>query len=258
MKKLAQAYSEQKNIDVNLQGGGATRGIRDIASLKADFGGSCRFYLPDSEMERSTGFEPVAWDALAIISHPDNPVTNLSLSQVKKIYSGKITNWKDVGGSDNKINLYTRKGTISGVGYSIRSLIFSDVSLKFASTKEFKSSGPLEKAIESDINAIAITGISSARLRKVKILSLNNKQPDYATIKSGHYALYRPLYITYNPQSPQLDQIKDFIKFAHSRTGRRIMIANGVVPYLDALRLVMIQSRESLVSQQNSQTNLTY
>lgn len=174
------------------------------------------------------------------------------------IYNGELTNWNQVGGPDLPIRLYTRKGKISGVGYSIRSLIFADVNKDFKFTKEFKSSGPLEKGVEADAGAIAITGVSSARLRDVKILSLNDKQPDYDAIKSGNYVLYRPLYITYDPKSPKIDQLRDFIKFAHSRVGRRIMRDNGVVPYLDALRLVMIQSRESLQSQKKSDENLTY
>ncbi|VAW66544.1 Phosphate ABC transporter, periplasmic phosphate-binding protein PstS (TC 3.A.1.7.1) [hydrothermal vent metagenome] len=257
MTQLAKAYSDSKGIKINLQGGGATKGIRNVASSDADFGGSCRYYLPGNKLEKKVGFEPVAWDALAIITHRDNPVSNLSLKQIKQIYSGNITNWSEVGGNKARIKLFTRKGKISGVGYTIRSLIFTDVNKDFPNSTKLKSSGPIEKAVESDINAIAITGVSSARLRKVKILSLNNKQPNYDSIKKGDYVLYRPLYITYNPSSKNLSMIKDFIRFAHSRKGRRIMIENGVVPYIDALKLVMIQSRQMLESQSNSQTNIT-
>ena len=258
MTRLAKAYSKKTDTTIILQGGGATRGIREVSNLGADFGGACRFYLPENNQEMKVGFEPIAWDALALITHPDNPVENLSLFQVKKIYSGKITNWKEIGGNDAMIELFTRKGKISGVGYSIRSLIFSDINKEFPNSTILKSSGPIEKAVESNINGFAITGVSSARLRKVKILSLNNKQPDYDSIKSGHYVLYRPLYITYNPQNKNLNQIKDFIRFAHSKTGRDIMVENGVVPYINALRLVMIQSRQSLSSQLQSKANLTY
>lgn len=258
MTRLAEAYSAKHNITINLQGGGATRGIRDVSKKEADFGGSCRYYLPNNAMEKKVGFEPVAWDALAVITHPDNPVNNVTLDQVKKIYSGKITNWKDLGGNDAPIKLLARKGKISGVGYSIRYLIFADVNKKFPTAKKFKSSGPIEKAVEADINAVAITGVSSARLRKVKILSLNDKQPNYKSIKKGHYVLYRPLFITYNPQSKNLKEIKRFIRFAHSRQGRKIMIENGVVPYIDALKLVMIQSRQMLKAQSESESNITH
>jgi len=258
MNKLAAAYKKQQGTDINVQGGGATRGIRDVANQSADLGGSCRYHLPGNELEQQTAFEPVAWDALAIIVHKDNPVDNVSLEQVRQIYTGEIRNWKQLGGHNTPIHLFARKGNISGVGYSIRSQIFYDVSKAFAATQLFKSSGPLEQAVETDTNAIAITGVSSARLRDVKILSLDNKQPDYASIKSGNYKLYRPLYITYNPESEKIKEIKAFIKFAHSRQGRDIMIENDVVPYLDALRLVMIQSRQSLSSQRNSEQNITY
>jgi len=258
MNQLAQAYTKLSGVKINIQGGGSTRGIRNVADQTADFGGSCRYYLPGNKLEKGIGFEPVAWDALAIIVHPNNPVDNLTTLQIKKIYSGKLTNWKQVGGPNKPIKLFTRKSKISGVGYSIRLLIFSDIEKEFASTKTFKSSGPLEKAIQSDEDAIAITGVSSARLRKVKILSLNDKQPDYKSIKSGNYVLYRPLYITYNVKSSRIQEIKDFIRFTHSRKGRNIMKKNNVVPYLDALPLVMIQSRQSLDSQRESKHNLTY
>lgn len=258
LTKLAEAYTQHNGTKIDVQGGGATRGIRDVTTGAADLGGSCRFHLPLSDAESKTGFEPVAWDALALITHPSNPVSNLSMDQVRQIYSGKVDNWRSLGGPDLPIKLYTRQGKISGVGYSIRSLIFTDINMEFKAAKQFKSSGPLEKAVEDDPGSIAITGVSSARLRKVKIMSLNNIQPTYDTIKRGNYLLYRPLYITYDPDSTKIEQIKDFIKFTHSRTGRSLMRENGVVPYLDALRLVMIQSREQMQSQNQSDTTVTY
>ncbi|MCF6358657.1 MAG: hypothetical protein L3J54_12720, partial [Draconibacterium sp.] len=86
---------------------------------------------------------------------------------------------------------------------------------------------PLEKAIIKSPNAIAITGISSARLRDVKILKLGGTEPTYDNIKAGKYQLYRPLYITYNPDSEKLANVKKFIRFTSSAEGRRIMRANG-------------------------------
>jgi phosphate transport system substrate-binding protein len=136
--------------------------------------------------------------------------------------------------------------------------MFSDISIGFPATKLFNSTGPLEKAVETNPNAIAMTGISSARLRNVKIISLDNITPDYANMKRGAYAFYRPLYITYNTKSSNIGEIKKFIKFAHSQDGRQIMKDNGVVPYMDALRLLMIQSRESMNSQNNSDQVITY
>ncbi|MFW2371572.1 MAG: phosphate ABC transporter substrate-binding protein [Gammaproteobacteria bacterium] len=258
MNELAAAYEKRKGIKINVMGGGATKGIRDVANLKADMGGSCRFHLPENEMEKAAGFEPVAWDALTIIVHKDNPVDDISFGQVRDLYMGKITNWKQLGGNDAPIKLFVRQGNISGVGYTIRKLIFANPDQEFFAYKEFKSSGPLEQGVETDPDAIAFTGISSARQRDVKRLKLDGKEPSYKNIKGAHYALYRPLFITYNPNGKNIAQVKDFIKFAHSGTGRAIMKQNGVVPYLEALRLVMKQVQQDRKAQKYSEESFTY
>ena len=258
MTELAKEFAASTGVNINVQGGGATKGIREVAAGKADMGGACRFHLPGNELEQSAVFEPVAWDALVVIVHKDNPVNNITFGQVRDLYLGKITNWKQLGGHDAPINLFIRNGKISGVGFTIRKLIFANKDQEFASNKVFKSSGPLEKGVVEDPNAIAISGISSARLRDVKILTLDDKTPDYNTIKSGQYALYRPLFITYRADNANLAQVKEFIEFAHSSTGRNIMKKNGVVPYLEALRLVMKQVQQDRLAQKFSNDALTY
>lgn len=257
MTDLAKAYELKKGISINLQGGGATKGIRQVADTTTDIGGACRYYLPGNQLEESVAFEPVAWDALVVIVNKNNPVQDISFQQVHDLYSGRITNWKQLGGNDAPIKLFTRQGKISGVGYTIRKLIFANPDKKFTSTKEFKSSGPLEKAILEDEHAIAITGISSARLRDLKILTLDGKKADYLSIRRGKYSLYRPLFLTYNPQGENVKTIKDFINFAHSSTGRKIMKKNGVVPYLEALVLVMKQVQQDQLAQKTSANDYT-
>jgi phosphate transport system substrate-binding protein len=243
---LSKAFEEKTNIHINIQGGGATKGIRQVVSGEADLGGSCRYHLPEDPREAGAGFEPVAWDALVIITHKDNPVDGLSLAQVRDIYTGKITNWQEVGGPDAKIELFTRTSQYSGVGRTLRKLIFANFEQKIASSKAFKSSGPLEKAIVETPNSIGITGISSARLRDVKLLNLENISPSYENIKSGKYQLYRPLYITYNPTSSKLAEIKQFTRFCHSREGREIMRNNGTLPYREGIHLVNLQLKQEM------------
>ncbi len=235
---LAMAFEKKTNIHITLHGGGATKGIRSVVSGEADLGGSCRYRLPDDPREKSAGFEPVAWDALVVITHKDNPINNLSLQQIRGIYTGKITNWSQVGGPDEYIYLFTRESQYSGVGRTLRKLIFADFDQKFVSTKLFPSSGPLEKAIIKTPFSIAITGVSSARLRDVKILELEGVYPSLENLKTGNYQLYRPLYITYNASSDKIKEIKQFIRFCHSKEGRKIMRTNGTLPYREAMHLV--------------------
>ncbi len=239
MKELAAAYTRKTGIGITLHGGGATRGIRDAVKSRIDIGGSCRMSLPGADKsELFASLHPVAWDALAVIAHPRNPVDNLTTQQIRGIYTGKITNWKQVGGPDAPIHLYVRRGKISGVGYAIRQYVFKDSGMDFVTDSKYvvRSSGPLEKAAEKDPYAMGITGISSARKRKVKILKFDGKNPSYENVASGKYGLYRPLYLVTSPRPSS--EVKAFIKFASSKEGRKIIRANQTVPYQDAPQLM--------------------
>ncbi len=239
MSELAKAYQKKTGIKIHLEGGGATRGIRDAVSRHVDIGGSCRMTLPSADRsELYAQLHPVAWDALAVIAHKSNPINNLTSAQIRAIYTGKITNWNQLGASKAPIHLYIRRGKISGVGYAIRQYIFKDSNKDFVTQSKYivRSSGPLEKAIETDPYALGITGISSARKRKVKIMSIDGKSPTYENVKEGKYVLYRPLYLVSRPGPSQA--VKDFIAFAMSKDGRAILRHNGTVPYQDAPNLM--------------------
>ena len=244
MKELAAGYEKKTGVHIDIQGGGATRGIRETAASNADMGGSCRYKIGSSPKESRAILEPVAWDALVVIVHPDNPVENITFDQIRGIYLGKITNWKQLGGNDAPIRLMARKGKISGVGRALRKLVFANYKQNFKATEFVKSSGPLEKAVEKDINAVGVTGISSARKRKVKNLKLDGKAPTYDNIRKGEYGLYRPLYLAMNSQGKNYAEVKKFIKYAHSQEGRTIIRNNGTVPYLEALKLVLTQVKQ--------------
>ena len=244
MKELAAGYQKKTGVIIDIQGGGATRGIRETAANNSDMGGSCRYKIGSAPEESRAILEPVAWDALVVIVHPDNPVENISFDQIRGLYLGKITNWKQLGGNDAPIRLMARKGKISGVGRALRKLVFANYNQNFKATEFVKSSGPLEKAVVKDVNAIGVTGISSARKRKVKNLKLDGKEPSYDNIRKGEYGLYRPLYLAMNTKGKQYDEVKKFIKYAHSREGRDIIRKNGTVPYLEALKLVLTQVKQ--------------
>ncbi len=237
MAELAKGYEKKTGVKVMLEGGGATRGIRDTSALKVDIGGSCRMSLPETDRtELYASLHPVAWDALAIIVHKSNPIKNMTTEQIRDIYSGKITNWKQLGGQDAPLKLYVREGSISGVGYAIRQYIFKDGGMEFRTKYQVKSSGPLEKAVEKDSLAMGITGISSARKRDVKVIEFDGKSPTVDNLIAGKYQLYRPLYLVSSPQPSK--KVKEFITFAMSPEGRQIIRNNKAVPYKDAPNLM--------------------
>ena len=238
MADLAAAYQKQTGVNINIAGGGATKGIRAITSKQADIGGACRFRLDSTREEAGAAMIPVAWDALVVVVNNANPIDSISLLQLRSLYQGKITNWSQLGGKNQPVELLIRKGKISGVGYTLRQHLFEDPEVEFRSKYVFPSSGPLEKEVEKNPNAIAVTGIASAHKRDFKILKLEGMDPNFENIRTGNYILYRPLYLVHNKNSPNSAESDRFIQFALGPKGREVIRKNQVVPYYDGMLLL--------------------
>ncbi|PHS13002.1 MAG: phosphate ABC transporter substrate-binding protein [Blastopirellula sp.] len=229
MESCAEAYQKDTNISVLLSGGGATLGIEAAAEGGADIGGTCRACLKSrKENELDVKLAIVAWDALVAVVHPSNPVSNITREQVRQVLQQKITNWKELGGLDARIVVVVRRGKVSGVGYCTRLLILEDYDADYGPTAvRLNSSGPVEKLVERQPNAIAITGVSSAKKRELKVLSIDGKKPTVANIGSGDYPYYRPLYIAYKPQK-NLSASK-FVEWLLSPKGQTVIQEQGTV-----------------------------
>ena len=233
MSEIAKTYEARTGIRITLTGGGATKGIRAAAAGTSDLGGTCRHWLIDASgakhpAEKDAVLTQVAWDAIVAIVNPANPVDNISLADLKKVYEGKIINWKDLGGPDRRIVLVTRQGRTSGVGYMTRLLIFNDPDYDFrARSLKVKSTGPLEKKIEKTAMALGLDGISSARKRNVKFLKLDGIAPTKENIASGRYPLFRPLYIATNKNAPAA--ARKVLDFILSDEGQAIISSQGTV-----------------------------
>lgn len=241
MAEMATAYQKKTGVEIDFKGGGATKGIRQVSSREVDIGGTCRQIIDGhNEMpvpeERRVKLTPVAWDALVVVVNKDNPVSDISMAQVRALLTGQITNWKELGGRDAPVELYVRKGKISGVGRTLREIVFVDYDQEFVAKHVMDSSGPLERAIVADPNGIGITGVSSARKLDAKILRLDGKEPSYANIKNGDYLLYRPLYMVTHLQDHN-PEVQKFIDFVMGPDGRKVMRQVGTVPYEDAIGL---------------------
>ena len=245
MQELASAYQKKTGVEIELQGGVATRGIRDVQNGKINIGGACRATLEFSSKERFVKQIPLAWDAIVFIVNKNNPVDNITLKQARAIYEGKITNWKQLGGNDAPLDLYVRRSPISGVGQTLRELVFLDAEQKFTSRAHVvKSSGPAERAVEKSATAFTASGISSAQRRDVKMLKVHGVDPNYDTIKDGSYMFYRPLYlVTKMGETNRL--VKNFVEFATSDEGTDIIRKTGTVPFTDALNLLANQFHQN-------------
>ncbi len=232
MADIAGAYLEQTGTLIKLSGGCATHGIRSAATDTIDLGGTCRHWLGGTKnkhpKEKDAQLTQVAWDALVVIVHPDNMIDNISLDDLKNVYEGRITSWKELGGPDKPIRLVTRERKYSGVGYMFNWMVFKnpEYEVKAPSLKK-ASSGPLEEIIAKTIDALGVTGISSASRQNVKTLSLDGIIPSKKNITSGTYPFFRPLYIAIGPNSSP--ESRKVIEFILSPAGQGIISKAGTV-----------------------------
>jgi len=245
MKELSQAYEKKTGVKIVLGGGGATKGIRLPAKGAVALGGSCRHALDHPE-EKTAKLHHVAWDALVVMVNKDNPVDNITMDQLKRLLKGEIKNWKELGGADSSIRLLIRKGKSSGVGLSLRELVFNNPDEEFSPEALIrKSSGPVEEGIEHDKLAMGVSGISSAKKRtNAKLLALDGKTPSKENIGSGKYPLVRPLYLV--TKGEPAGEVKNFIDFALSKEGQAIISAQGTVNLEEGKALSSMNMRAGL------------
>ncbi len=243
MTEAAQAYKRDTGKRIDVMGGGATLGIRATAAGDADIGGSCRPPMPGlSAKERGVHMTQIAWDALAFITHPSNPVDSISLARAKSVLLGDIDNWRELGGPDQRIVPIFRSqapehgGKLSGVGHMTRLLLFGDPDMDFSSLAIlFRHSAEVEEAVEEIPFSFAVTGVSSANWRQVRVLALDGVEPTRENIASGGYPLFRPLYLM--TQGKPTGEVADFIRWLLSEKGQQVVSAQGTVTLREGWRL---------------------
>ncbi len=235
MSEVAVAYEKATGKKIAVMGGGATLGIRATAAGDADIGGTCRPSLPVRfDEEKGVYMTLIAWDAIVFITHPSNPVDGITLQQAKDILSGKITDWKEVGGDIRPIiNVFRSQvpesgGKVSGAGYMARLMVFNDPDIDFTKNALFfKHSAEVERTIEKLVYTFGITGVSSAKKRKIKILNLNGIEPTKANIASAGYPLFRPLYLV--TKGKPAGEVESFMEWLLSKEGQEIVAGQGTV-----------------------------
>ncbi len=229
---FATHYQKKKIADVLVQGGGSTAGIKAVLSNIAQVGASSRKLT--SEEKQNLIIYPVARDALAIVVHPENPITSITMKQLRDVLSGKITNWKELGVPiDKKIQLVndssgsgtraaieefvmgkSREKKIKGIPISLMSVVTNSSSeMKLNITHSKYAIGYLPFSyLDQTVKAVAINGIP----------------PTYAAAYKGDYPLFRYLYYVINKDSFGLE--KAYIYYVLSPEGQDIVVQEGFLP----------------------------
>lgn len=236
MRSLGDMYHAAYGTEVVLEQGHQSDSITTVDSGAADLGCTSWAQSDSQSSPRGVILKPVAWDAVAIAVNPQNPVQTISFAQLSDILSGRLTNWKELGGPDSPIRMLD----LADGGNQMRTMVedlLPGTREAAAPAEGFADLESLQQALEQDPDGMALLAWTSARKRAVKILRLEGVEPDYTAIKSGNYLLYHPVYLAYDQRSSRRDESKRLVEMAHSAQGRELFKTVGLVPYLDGADL---------------------
>jgi phosphate transport system substrate-binding protein len=237
---LGQRWAEeymQKNPSnpIQVTGGGSGTGISALINGTTDICQSSRAMKPAEKAKlrdryNTTGVEiPVARDGLAVYVHSSNPMTEISMSQLKDIFIGKLTNWKDVGGPDAKIIVYSRENS-SGTYVFFKEHVLEGRDFS-ARAQTMPGTASVVNAVSKEKFGIGYGGAAYAKgikILKVKKDSGGAIAPDLKNVMDGTYPLSRPLFF-YVRNKPAGD-IKAFVDFVLSPEGQQIVQKVGYYP----------------------------
>ena len=222
---LAEEYfGHYGGTEVDVQGGGSSAGITAVQTGTADIGMSSRS-LKESEQDLIA--IEIAKDGLVIIVHPSNPVSNLTLQQLRDVYTKDISNWSELGGNDAKIHIITREDG-SGTRSAFEELVMAGSKISPRAIVQ-DSNGAVCQFVSDDPNAIGFVSLGMVEhgTRPIKALRLDGIYPTPESVMDGSYTLTRP-FLFVLLEEPTGDT-KDFIDFVLSEPGKTILRAEGLI-----------------------------
>ena len=229
MEKVIGALSESymavnKDVTVNYNPTGSGAGITAVQEGTCDIGLSSRA-LKDEEKAAGLKETVLAYDGIAIIVHPDNPVSDLSIEQIAQLYTGEITNWKDVGGNDAQVVLIGREAA-SGTRDGFESITGTKDKCQYR--QELTSTGDVITAVSQNPDAIGYASLASIK-DSVKALNVDGVTPSEASVKDGSYKVQRPFVLVTVAGKALSQAAQSFFDYVTSADAADIIAKAGAV-----------------------------
>ena len=229
MEKVIGALGESfmqnnKGVTFTYNPTGSGSGIKAVQEGRCDIGLSSRA-LKDEETASGLVGTTVALDGIAIIVNPENPVSDLSVEQIASIYTGEITNWKDVGGNDAEIVLIGREAG-SGTRDGFESITGTTDACQYR--QELTSTGDVITTVSQNPDAIGYASLSSVK-DTVKAVTVGGVAPTEDTVKDGSYVIQRPFVLVTKDSTKLSEAAQKFFDYALSSEAAPIIAAAGAV-----------------------------
>ena len=222
---LSEAFMDANDgITVTYNPTGSGSGIQAVSEGRCDIGLSSRA-LKDEEKEGGLVETTLALDGIAVVVNPQNTVSDLTLEQIAKIYTGEIKNWSEVGGKDAEIVVIGREAG-SGTRDGFESI--AGIEEKCDYRQELTSTGDVITTVSSNPDAIGYASLSAVS-DKIKALSVGGVAPGEATVKDGSYVIQRPFVLVTKKDKTLSAAAQKFFDFAMSSDAAQYLSKAGVV-----------------------------
>lgn len=222
---LSEAYMEENgNIKVTYNPTGSSSGIQAVSEGRCDIGLASRDLKEDEQADLTATV--VAIDGIGIIINPDNPVADLSVDQISKIYTGEIGNWKEVGGNDAPIVCIGREAA-SGTRDGFEEVTGTKDKCKYG--QELTSTGDVVQTVAGNPNAIGYASVASVN-DSVKAVSVEGTEPTTEAIQNGQYKIQRNFVLVTKKDTSLSGAAQDFFDFATSEQADDLITQAGAVP----------------------------
>lgn len=226
---IAEVYMDSNpDVSVEVQSGGSGQGIKSVAEKIADIGALSR-EVKEDEKASIAEEHIIAKDGVAVVVNNDVKVSNLTLEQIKGIYTGKIANWKEVGGADKPITVVSREegsGT-RGAFTEITGVTEDDKDNTTKNALVQPSTGAVKETVAKTPDAIGYVSLGALD-DTVKTVKVEGSDATVENVLSDTYKIQRPFVYVVN--SEMSDSTKAFIEFAKGSEGQKIVEENGFIP----------------------------
>ena len=224
-EKLAMKYEEENDVKIEVNQIGSSAGITNAISGVSQIGMSSRD-LKQEEKDSDLQELIIAYDGIVVVAHPSNPVKDLTMEQVKQIFTGEITNWKEVGGKDMEIVVVSREDG-SGSRDAFQEIVGYESGQLIKNAIVASGNGNIKTTVAMNKHAIGFISFEYVD-ESVSTMDINGVQAKAENVLAGQYELSRPFLFVHKEDVPEA--AKQFMEFILTPEGQKVVESAGAIP----------------------------
>lgn len=226
-EKLAIKYEETADVKIEINQIGSSAGITNAINGVSQIGMSSRD-LKQEEIDSGIEQLVIAYDGIVVVTHPSNPVKDITMEQVKQIFTGEVTNWKELGGEDLEIVVVSREDG-SGSRDAFQEIVGYESGQLIRNAIVASGNGNIKTTVATNKHAVGFISFEYID-ETVSALAINGVEAKAANVLDGHYELSRPFLFVYDKEVQQA--ANEFMEFILSADGQKIVESAGAIPLM--------------------------